>query len=88
MKKNGMFKELVFYVEACDSGSMFPKIKEKDNIFVMTSTSSNKDSWAVYCDEEAKVDGKKIGACLGDQFSINWMLDTEASDPCVETLAN
>lgn len=32
------------------------------------------------------VDGKKVGSCLGDLFSINWMEDTDAADIKTETL--
>ena len=32
------------------------------------------------------VNGKNIGSCLGDLFSVNWMEDTEAANISSETL--
>ena len=87
MKANGMFKELVFYLETCESGSMFPNITADDNIYAMTASNATLSSWGAYCGSEAVVDATNVGSCLGDLFSINWMEDTEANDPSVETLA-
>ena len=87
MKTNGMFKELVFYLETCESGSMFPNITEEDGIYALTASNATLSSWGAYCGSEAVVDGKNIGSCLGDLFSINWMQDTEGHDVAVETLS-
>jgi legumain len=87
MFDNGMFGELVFYLEACESGSMFPNLTEYQNIYAITASNATQSSWGAYCGSEAYVDGVNIGSCLGDLFSINWMEDTEANDPAVETLA-
>ena len=86
MKDTGMFKELVFYLEACESGSMFPNLDATENIYAMTASNASLSSWAAYCGSDAYVDGTYIGSCLGDLFSINWMEDTDANDPTVETL--
>ena len=86
MKTNGMFGELVFYLESCESGSMFPTLDATEKIFAVTASNATQSSYAAYCGREAKVNGKKIGSCLGDLFSINWMEDTEAADVSVETL--
>lgn len=34
----------------------------------------------------AVVEGKSVGVCLGDLFSINWMNNTELVDKSLETL--
>ena len=87
MKDKGMFKELVFYLESCESGSMFPNLDASDNIYAMTASNATLSSWAAYCGpDEDWVDGTYLGTCLGDLFSINWMEDTDANDPTVETL--
>lgn len=86
MYDNKMFSELTFYLEACESGSMFPNLTDKENIYAMTASNATLSSWGAYCGSEAYVDGTSIGSCLGDLFSINWMEDTEANDPSVETL--
>ena len=86
MSDNGMFSELTFYLEACESGSMFPNLTDKENIYAMTASNATLSSWGAYCGSEATIDGTSIGSCLGDLFSINWMEDTEANDVSVETL--
>jgi len=86
MSDNKMFKELTFYLEACESGSMFPNLTDKENIYAITATNASTSSYAAYCGRQAKVDGKKIGSCMGDLFSVSWMEDTEANNISVETL--
>ena len=86
MYDNSMFAELTFYLEACESGSMFPNLTEYENIYAMTASNASLSSWSAYCGSEATVDGVSIGSCLGDLFSINWMEDTEANNPDTETL--
>lgn len=60
-----MYKELVFYLEACHSGSMFNKLLP-NNISIYTTTAANPDesSYAEYCSYEAKVNGTLIDHAL------------------------
>jgi len=78
MSESNKFNKLVFYLEACESGSMFEKILP-NNIKVYATTASNSDlsSWATYCSPDDKVNGKSIGSCLGDEYSVNWMEDSD-----------
>lgn len=86
MEANKMYSELVFYLEACESGSMFPDLKASQNIYALTASNASLSSWASYCGSDAVVDGTYIGSCLGDLFSVNWMEDTEAHSISSETL--
>lgn len=86
MYKKGMYNQLVFYIEACESGSMFPELSKNIGVAAMTATDAKQSSWATYCDPHDKVGDIKIGTCLGDLFSVNWMEDSEAHDPKTETL--
>ena len=90
MTKNKMFKQLTFYLEACESGSMFPDLTSDGKIYGMTASNASLSSWASYCGSEAYVNNVNIGSCLGDLFSTNWMEDTDAaianSQMGVETL--
>ena len=86
MKDTGMFGELVFYLEACESGSMFPNLDASEKIYAFTASNATLSSWAAYCGSDATVGGKSIGSCLGDLFSINWMEDTDSADVSSETL--
>lgn len=79
MYEKRMYKELVFYLEACHSGSMFEKLLPK-NISVYATTAANPDesSYAEYCSYQAKVNGTLIGSCLGDEYSCRFMEDIES----------
>ena len=86
MKDANMFKELTFYLEACESGSMFPNLDESEKIYAVTASNATQSSYAAYCGTSAKVNGKRMKTCLADLFSINWMLDTESAELTSETL--
>jgi len=79
---------MTFYIEACESGSMFPKLASNTGVYAMTASNASKDSWAAYCGSEAVVKGKNIGTCLGDAFSVNWMQDTEQHNPNSERIGD
>lgn len=87
MHENKMFKEMTVYMEACESGSMFENILKPDlNIYAVSAANGRESSWGTYCSPDDKVDGKSIGTCLGDLFSVNWMEDTDAAKIDKETL--
>lgn len=86
MSQNKMFKELVFYMEACESGSMFEGATLPDNVYVTTAANAQESSWGTYCPPNDKVNGKSIGSCLGDLYSVNWMQDLDAANIKKETL--
>ncbi|RUS88834.1 hypothetical protein EGW08_003379, partial [Elysia chlorotica] len=76
-------KLLVFYVEACESGSIFEGLLPRDiNVYVTTAANAEESSWGCYCPPHD--DGRH--SCLGDLYSVNWMQDDEASDIHSETL--
>jgi legumain len=81
-----MYSKLVFYMEACESGSMFEGlIKPSINVYVTTASNAVESSWGTYCPPDDMVNGKAINSCLGDLYSINWMENAEAAGP-TETL--
>ena len=80
MHTNKMFKEMVMYVEACESGSMFENILKTDiNVYAVSAANAKESSWGTYCYPDDMVDGKHVGSCLGDLFSVNWMEDLDAA---------
>ncbi|KAH9503065.1 hypothetical protein Btru_075896 [Bulinus truncatus] len=53
MYTNKQFKQMVFYVEACESGSMFSKILETNlNVYVTTAANPDESSYACYFDDK------------------------------------
>ncbi|TMW96930.1 hypothetical protein EJD97_006530 [Solanum chilense] len=89
------YDKLVFYLEACDSGSMFDGILPKGlNIYAMTASKPDEDSFGTYCGESTPVDScwgqcpppEFKGLCLGDLFSVAWMEDSDVKDRKTNTL--
>merc|ERR1712054_206707 len=76
MKEKNMFNRLVFYLEACESGSMFEGMNIP-GVYGLTAANAHESSWGTYCMPNDKVNGKHIGSCLGDAFSVNWMEDLD-----------
>merc|ERR1712002_391122 len=80
MHREKKYNKMVFYVEACESGSMFKGLLP-DNISVFATTASNAttSSYACYYDQERKT-------FLGDVYSIKWLEDSDKEDIEKETL--
>jgi legumain len=85
MHTNNMYKKLTFYLETCESGSMFEGMTTP-GVYALSASGPSESSWGTYCGSDAMVDGKSIGSCLGDLFSVNWMEDSDAKDITSETL--
>ena len=83
-----MYSQMVFYIEACESGSMFHNFTAEYadlNVYAVSAANSSQSSWGTYCHPYDMVDGKTMHTCLGDLFSVSWMEDTD-SHPMGETL--
>lgn len=79
MHEKKLYNKLVFYLEACHSGSMFDKELPTDiNVYVTTAANPQESSYAYYCGSEAAVNGTRINSCLGDEYSVKWMEHTES----------
>ncbi len=73
MYDNKMYKNLVFYVEACESGSMFNGLlPDNMDIYATTAATPFESSWAAYCQ---RTSGRNT--CLGDVYSINWLENSD-----------
>ncbi len=55
MHTNKLYKELVFYLEACESGSMFLDLPSDTKIYATSASSPDESSWAYYCSPDDKV---------------------------------
>jgi legumain len=82
MYTSKMYSHLVFYMEACESGSMFEGlIPSNIGVYVTTASNAVESSWGTYCPPDDMVNGKHINSCLGDLYSINWMENSDAQGP-------
>jgi len=41
MYKKGMYEKLIFYIEACESGSMFPELANNIGVAAMTASDAH-----------------------------------------------
>lgn len=83
-----MFEKMVFYMEACESGSMFENILDPSiNVYATTAANPDESSWGTFCPPDDKVNGKNMNTCLGDLYSVNWMANAEKAGMS-ETLAD
>eukprot|EP00928_Gymnodinium_smaydae_P078884 TRINITY_DN62942_c0_g1_i1.p1 TRINITY_DN62942_c0_g1~~TRINITY_DN62942_c0_g1_i1.p1 ORF type:complete len:445 (+),score=130.75 TRINITY_DN62942_c0_g1_i1:67-1401(+) len=85
MRDARMFKKLVFYLEACESGSMFEGMSIP-GVYAVSAANGKESSWGTYCGDDAVVNNKNIGSCLGDLFSVAWLEDSDAKDLKGESL--
>ncbi|XP_040073602.2 legumain [Ixodes scapularis] len=80
MHEQKKFGKLVFYVEACESGSMFENLLPDDiNVYATTAANSDESSYACYYDNFRET-------YLGDVYSVKWMEDSDREDLHKETL--
>ncbi|KAL2098738.1 hypothetical protein ACEWY4_005218 [Coilia grayii] len=79
MHDNKMYKKMVFYIEACESGSMMNHLPKDIDVFATTAANPHESSYACYYDEARDT-------YLGDWYSVNWMEDSDVEDLNKETL--
>ncbi|KAK7321606.1 hypothetical protein VNO77_32416 [Canavalia gladiata] len=73
---SGTYKSLVFYLEACESGSIFEGLLPEDiNIYATTASNAEESSWGTYCPGEDPSPPPEYSTCLGDEYSVAWMED-------------
>merc|ERR1711963_837037 len=74
------YNKMVFYVEACESGSMFKGLLDPNlNVFATTASNATTSSFACYFDKARKT-------FLGDVYSIKWLEDSDRENIEKETL--
>lgn len=79
MYEHKMYQKMVFYIEACESGSMMNHLPDDINVYATTAANPKESSYACYYDEERNT-------YLGDWYSVNWMEDSDVEDLTKETL--
>jgi legumain len=88
MKEKGLYEELLIYLDGSEAGSMFEGILPHDlNVLAVTASNPKETAFAAHCFPNDIVQGKNLGICMSDSFSLNWMRDTESHCPLKETLS-
>eukprot|EP01064_Diplonema_japonicum_P027782 TRINITY_DN409_c0_g1_i1.p1 TRINITY_DN409_c0_g1~~TRINITY_DN409_c0_g1_i1.p1 ORF type:complete len:440 (+),score=77.73 TRINITY_DN409_c0_g1_i1:60-1322(+) len=86
MHERRKYKNLAFYMEACEAGSMFQNLPSNLSIYVTTAADAQESSWGTYCPPNDEINGVALGTCLGDLYSVNWMQNADTTDLFKETL--
>ncbi|CAL5223295.1 g5786 [Coccomyxa viridis] len=85
--EQGGFKELVIYIEACESGSIFQGVlSDSLNIYATTASNAQESSWGTYCPGMAPAPPEEFNTCLGDLYSVAFLENSERADLTEETL--
>ena len=66
---------------------MFTKLPNNTKIYALSAANPSESSWGYYCSPDDVVQGKHIGSCLGDLFSINFLENTESINVDTVTLS-
>ena len=77
MKSKKMYKNIIFYLESCYSGSMFNNINPDLNVYSITAASPSEKSLATYCYPQDLVKGQEMHTCLSNEFTSNWLDDSD-----------
>jgi glycosylphosphatidylinositol transamidase (GPIT) subunit GPI8 len=78
MHDNNKYNSIVFYLEACESGSMFNGILNPElNVYAVTASTPISESFACCYD-------KNVGAYLGDAFSVNFLENSDSFDHLID----
>ena len=77
MKSKKMYKNIIFYLESCYSGSMFNNINPDLNVYSITAASPSEKSLATYCYPQDLVKGHEMHTCLSNEFTSNWLDDSD-----------
>ncbi|XP_072968600.1 vacuolar-processing enzyme-like [Typha angustifolia] len=84
---SGTYKSMVFYLEACESGSIFEGLLPEDiNIYATTASNAVESSWGTYCPGEYPSPPREYYTCLGDLYSVSWMEDSDVHNMRTESL--
>ncbi|XP_024523144.1 vacuolar-processing enzyme [Selaginella moellendorffii] len=84
---SGGYREMVIYIEACESGSMVEGLLPLGlDLYVTTASNAIESSWGTYCPGMLPSAPPEYDTCLGDLYSVAWMEDSEVHNLKRETL--
>jgi len=86
MHQKNLYKRIVMYLEACEAGSMFVNLNPSWRIYALSAANPTESSYAYYCGSNAVVSGVNINSCLGDEFSVKFLEDTDNHNISTESL--
>ena len=83
MSQLGKYGKLLFYMDACNTGSMFGGgLLKAPRALAVAAALATEESYAAYCppyDKVAAENGREVFSCLGDVMSLQWMFASSSS---------
>ena len=77
MHDNKMYKNFLFLMEACYSGSMFGNMPKGLNVYAITAADYRHPSYESHCPPNDVVDGKSLNTCLSCLWdnAMEWFME-------------
>lgn len=73
MQQKQRYQQILFYLESCESGSMFQDLPGDISVLAFTASNATAPSFACYYDPG-------LETFLADVFSISWLDDSDSKD--------
>ncbi|KAK9843400.1 hypothetical protein WJX81_000515 [Elliptochloris bilobata] len=81
------FRDMVLYIEACESGSIFEgMLDDSMDIYATTASNAYESSWGTYCPGMDRPPPPEFTTCLGDLYSVAFLENSERYDLREESL--
>ena len=80
---NNRYDKLAFFLEACESGSVFDTLPTDMNIYAFTSANATEPAWCDYCPPNDVVNGKEIGVCMSMYYDNTYQALWEAESTTI-----
>ena len=85
--QKGGYGKAVYYMEACNSGSMFMNFPTNQMLYAVTSATPYQSAWMTYCPpDDDVINGVHMGTCIGDMFSTSYLFNADATNTDKQTL--
>ena len=77
MHDHKMYKNFLFLMEACYSGSMFLNLPKDLNVYAITAADDDHSSYESHCPPDDVIDGKELNTCLSCYWdnSMEWFME-------------
>ena len=77
MHEHKMYKNFLFLMEACYSGSMFLNLPKDLNVYAITAADDDHSSYESHCPPDDVIDGEELNTCLSCYWdnSMEWFME-------------
>ena len=77
------YSQLAFFLEACESGSVFDTLPSNLNIYAFTSANATEPAWCEHCPPDDVVNGESIGVCMSMYYDNEYQRLWEAESTTI-----